>query len=292
MRFKTTALVLALALAFALAPASRAASDGVGTAAMLDIGIGARALGMGGAHIAVADDAATVYYNPAGLALISGRKITSLYTNQFGAAGYVALGYAQKNIGVGVLRLDASGIEETDEFANVTGLFGVTDLAGIVAYGATVAGGVSLGASAKLYQQDLPGNRGRGLTFDAGAILNLADGRLRLGAVGRNLIGSLKYTSGETDPFDRSFGIGVAFCPMDNLTVAADAVIKNGLTGKLGAEYKFKRFALRAGGSFSDGQVSVTAGAGFELAAFTIDYAYQTHATLPDSHRLSLAVHF
>ncbi|HAI86643.1 MAG TPA: hypothetical protein DCL63_06620 [Firmicutes bacterium] len=293
MRFKTTALVLALALAFTLAPAAaRAADDGVGTAASLDIGMGARALGMGGAHIAVADDAAAIYYNPAGLALVSGRNVTSLYTSQFGAAGYVALGYAQKNIGVGLLRLDASGIEETDEFANVTGVFGVTDLAAIVGYGATVFSNLSLGASAKLYQQTLPENTGRGVTFDAGAILSLIDGKLRLGAVGRNLIGSLKYTSGETDPFDRSFGVGVAFCPIENLTIAGDAVLKGGFTGKLGAEYRFKQIAVRAGGSFGGGQTSITAGAGFGLPGFSIDYAYQTHNVLPDSHRLSLCVKF
>lgn len=293
MRFKTTALVLALALALTLAStAARAAGDGVGTAAMLDIGMGARALGMGGAHIAVADDAAAIYYNPAGLALVSGRNITSLYTSQFGAANYIALGYAQKNIGAGLLRLDASQIEETDEFANVTGLFGVTDFAGIVGYGATVFGNLSLGASAKLYQQTLPENRGRGFTLDAGAIVSFADGKFRLGAVGRNLIGSLKYDSGETDPFDRSFGIGVAFCPVDNLTIAGDAVVKNGFTAKLGAEYKFKQFAVRAGGALSDGKVSITAGAGFGLAGFSIDYAYQTHSVLPDSHRLSLCARF
>ncbi len=62
--------------------------------------------GMGGAHIAVADDAAVIYYNPAGLARIEGRSVTSLYTSLHGgAAGYMALGYAQKNVGGG----DSSG---------------------------------------------------------------------------------------------------------------------------------------------------------------------------------------
>lgn len=292
MRFKTTTLVLALALVLTLAPTAARAADGLGTATMLDIGMGARALGMGGAHIAVADDAATVYYNPAGLGLLGGRSVTSLYTNQFGVANYIALGYAQKNIGVGILRLNASDIEETDPYANVTGTFGVTDLAAIVGYGRTVFSNVSLGASAKLYQATLPENTGRGFTLDAGAILTFADGKVRLGATGRNLIGSIKYDSGETDPFDRSFGVGAAFCPMDNLTIAADAIIKDGFTGRLGAEYKFKQIAVRAGGSFSGGQMSITAGAGFAMPGFSIDYAYQTHNVLPDSHRLSLGVKF
>jgi len=46
-----------------------------------------------------ADDASVIYYNPAGLALVDGISITSLYTNQYGAAGYLALGGAVNHIG-------------------------------------------------------------------------------------------------------------------------------------------------------------------------------------------------
>ncbi|MGB4008167.1 MAG: hypothetical protein WBL79_06170, partial [Bacillota bacterium] len=123
MQRKISAFLLAVTLVLAMSAAAFAAEDAdpIGTAAMLDIGMGARAMGMGGAHIAVADDAAVIYYNPAGLARIEGRSVTSLYTSLHGAAGYMALGYAQKNVGGGFLRLNASGIEETDEFANVIG---------------------------------------------------------------------------------------------------------------------------------------------------------------------------
>ncbi len=43
---------------------------GINTAAFLDIGVGARALGMGGAFTAVANDATSAYWNPAGLGRI------------------------------------------------------------------------------------------------------------------------------------------------------------------------------------------------------------------------------
>jgi len=95
MRIKKTVLALALILALLPASAALATEDPVGTAAMMGLGMGARALGMGGAHIAVADDASVIYYNPAGLALVDGISITSLYTNQYGAAGYLALGGAR-----------------------------------------------------------------------------------------------------------------------------------------------------------------------------------------------------
>ena len=75
-------IIIALtAMVVFAAPAVSAQTDEdpVGTGALFDIGMGARALGMGGAFVAVADDANALYYNPAGLALIEGdRKSTRL----------------------------------------------------------------------------------------------------------------------------------------------------------------------------------------------------------------------
>jgi hypothetical protein len=292
MRLKSTALALVLLFALAAGATASAAEDPVGTAAMLDIGLGARALGMGGAHIAVADDAAAVYYNPAGLAFIDGRHITSLYTNQFGAAGYMGLGYAQRYVGAGAMKLDASGIDETDEFANVTGVFGVTDLTLILGAAARAMPQLGVGGAVKYYSQALPANSGRGVTGDIGVLFATDSGRFRIGAVCRNALGSLKYDSGHTDAFDRSFGAGVAVRPMDNLLLAADVIWKDGMDARIGGEFRLGKFALRAGGGYRDEKFSFSVGAGFVIPLFSIDYAYQTHSTLPDSHRLSLCAKF
>ncbi|MGE5574423.1 MAG: hypothetical protein ACM309_05895 [Bacillota bacterium] len=285
-------VVVILAMVFALSPAwvVQAEEDPVGTAAMMDIGMGARSLGMGGAFIAVADDAAAMYYNPAGLALIEGRHVTSLYTNQYGVVGYMALGYAQRNVGAGVLMLDASGIEGTDEFANLTQYIGVREYAAIGAYGATVWPNMSLGGAVKYYSQTLPGNSGTGLTGDVGLLYEA--GVIRVGAVARNVLGGIHYTSGHEDAFDRSWGVGVATRPLPGLLIAADAVVKGEYELRAGAEYLIGNVALRGGGWWGGGQTSFTAGLGVTLPGFSVDYAYQTHNLLPDSHRLSLSIRF
>ena len=292
MRIKKTVLALVLVIALIPASAAFAEDDPVGTAAMMGLGMGARALGMGGAHIAVADDASIIYYNPAGLGVVDGISVTSLYTNQYGAAGYLALGGVARHIGAGILRLDASGIEETDEFANEIGTFGVASTAVMAGYGMTVMPNLSVGAAVKYYQETLPENSGKGFTADMGVLYSMADDKIRVGAVGRNLFGKVTYSTGAEDAFDRAFGLGVAFEPMENLLVAADAVMDNGFSGKVGAEYRFRQMALRAGGSFGGNGTCLTAGAGFGVATFNIDYAYQHHSTLPDSHRLSLGMKF
>src|SRR5271157_5990169 len=69
----------------------------------LAIGVGARALGMGGAFVAVADDASTSYWNPAGLVNVKGVevsdvKLTQSFNNQIDTKyTYVNLVYNVSN---------------------------------------------------------------------------------------------------------------------------------------------------------------------------------------------------
>ena len=50
---------------------------------LLDLGYGARAVGMGGAFVAVADDGNAGYWNPAGLSQLRQVEITSMYTSLY-----------------------------------------------------------------------------------------------------------------------------------------------------------------------------------------------------------------
>ncbi len=54
-------------------------------AAFLDIGVGGKALAMGGAYSSLADDGTAFYWNPAGLGLIENRLLSGMYGQQFGS---------------------------------------------------------------------------------------------------------------------------------------------------------------------------------------------------------------
>ncbi len=140
----------------------------------------------------------------------------------------------------------------------------------------------------------MPGNSGKGVTGgDVGVLYSMNDGKLRLGAVGRNLAGSVRYESESSDKFERSFGVGAAYLPMDNLLIAVDAVFEDGFAGCAGVEYRrgqdrsSRRRELRRRRVFAHSRSWV-----WLVESFTIDYAYQSHSVLPDSHRLSLGVRF
>jgi hypothetical protein len=53
----------------------------------LEIGVGGRALGMGGAYCALAEDPSSFFWNPAGLARVPGISVWGMYSNQFGSFG-------------------------------------------------------------------------------------------------------------------------------------------------------------------------------------------------------------
>ena len=58
-----------------------AADEGAHAAEFLSHGVGARALGMGGAFVAVADDATATYWNPAGLTKVKKHSFSAMYSD-------------------------------------------------------------------------------------------------------------------------------------------------------------------------------------------------------------------
>ncbi|GAB4293608.1 MAG: hypothetical protein Kow0098_14600 [Ignavibacteriaceae bacterium] len=85
------------------------------------IGVGGRALGMGGAFVAVANDVTSGYYNPAGLANLNYPQLSLMHAEQFGDLvnyDYGAVGIpfgSDMTFGLSVMRLGVDGIPDTRE---------------------------------------------------------------------------------------------------------------------------------------------------------------------------------
>ena len=78
-----SALVLAVLLLLPLSAEGAEIFEKVGTLGgqSLKIGVGARAAAMGEAYVALSDDATAVYWNPAGIARMSGQSISLNHTS-------------------------------------------------------------------------------------------------------------------------------------------------------------------------------------------------------------------
>ncbi len=112
--------------AIAQTTTNTAQGDARYAADFLSIPLGARALGMGGQYTPIDQyDGAAFFWNPSALALIKGKYISTMYSNQFGSLGrplsnYFHIGYAQDlGNGVGVsanwIRNSIANIPLTDD---------------------------------------------------------------------------------------------------------------------------------------------------------------------------------
>jgi len=131
-RFARSAIVyMALlgVLAVMLAPGQASATKYAGS--FMENGGGARALGMGGAFTAVADDPSTTFWNPAGLATLKDRELLLMHSERFGdlidrdfiaytqPVGWSIFGGESAGIGLSLIRLGIDDIPFTDHLAGL-----------------------------------------------------------------------------------------------------------------------------------------------------------------------------
>jgi len=104
-------LILVICVIFAIPAFSqgllpRLGEQRAGTASMtfLKIGVGARAVSMSGAYVAMADDATSMYWNPAGIVQIGKNELVVSHMEWLADINYEFVGYAHQlnsNIGIG-----------------------------------------------------------------------------------------------------------------------------------------------------------------------------------------------
>ena len=105
-----------------------AADEGAHAAEFLSHGVGARALGMGSAFVAIADDATATYWNPAGLTKVKKHSFSAMYSDTFstgdgswlsrGLVTYNFLNYVSQiedigSVGLSWIRLGVDDIPRT-----------------------------------------------------------------------------------------------------------------------------------------------------------------------------------
>ena len=172
------ATMTATALGFAFPPSAGAQGvSKVGTTAadFLQIGVGARATAMGGAFVAVSDDAASLYWNPAGLAQIAGSEVIAAHSEWLADVNFDYVGFTMSlgnagNIGVSVTMLAMPEmLVRTEDRQEGTGeTFDASDLAVGVSYGRAVTDRFNVGATVKFVQQRIWHSSASGFAVDLG----------------------------------------------------------------------------------------------------------------------------
>ena len=106
MKRLTISMMLWTALVFAIVAQARAQGTPY-AGSFLQIPVGAKALGLGGAFTAIADDGTAFFYNPAGVGLVESKLLSGMYSSQYGSIGspganFYFAGWTMPIVGLGV----------------------------------------------------------------------------------------------------------------------------------------------------------------------------------------------
>lgn len=273
------------------------------------IGVGARALAMGGAFCAVADDASSVYWNPAGMATMKGVEVSSIkLIDQSGIDSnytYLSMAYniggKEGAFGLSFLNQSFDNIILTDSGGAQTGApSALNDNAACLSYARKITGWLSAGVTVKLLFGSYPtgtdsiGYSGAGgdiaVIIDAGEIMDALKGFRAAVNVQDFYTGMNWGTDGNAEKVRLNIKSGIAYAPFADFmkglnskaTIAADYDTAYGGSYHAGGEYSWNdTIWLRAGlqGFISTAaqpaqEASWSAGGGIKWYFIGVDYAF------------------
>jgi len=272
--------------------------DGGFPGSFLELGSGARALGMGRAYTAVAEGPGSILWKPAGLGQPARTELSLSHVTLFEGARLSELSAAHAfarpfGLGLSVVQFDMTGAEKRDVLNNRGGSIADSRTAYLAGIGYQPWERVTFGTTQKLLQRKVDDQSATAWDMDLGALYNV--GRVRVGLEARNVMGSGLKRDGGTDRLSRAYRLGGAATFLGSLLASADVVSRQGVGTEIngGVEYGFAgHAALRAGW---DGAAPTLGGSlswvtrGYAPA---LDYALVRHEALGISHRMSLRLAF
>ena len=253
---------------------------------------GTRPFGMGGAFVAIADDANAISWNPSGLPGLRRKEFTSTYTDLYNmgiSKSYIGFVYPfSDKIAFG---LDWGNIGFDDSEL----LYGENKIGFAVGYQPFSM--FSVGINTKYLFRDMQLNgtsygKSSGIGYDLGFLLQ-PHKMLRLGLSLYDLGGTnVDYEDNISETvLEQALKIGVAIQPLENLKFAFDKSDRN----HFGAEYVIaNRLSIRTGyqqESFGSENLNIlSVGTSIKFKSIVVEYGYETQKYLDPIHRISFAL--
>lgn len=274
--------------------------------------VGAQAVGMGQAAMAVEGRSEAAFWNPAGLASLDKDEFTlHSATLAAGAAHAVSLYFPSRGIGVlggAIYLVDYGDLDRTDSLNNTIARIAPRNFEFLASYAAALGGAFAFGINYKLIEfrvdcsgdcRDFPNGEGVTHAIDVGGQLTLGEaGALRLGFALRNVGFKLQVQNrDQADPLPAQLAAGALYHldlpggrPADpdnpaagadhfDLALAADVDSPWGETGKpevrLGFDVGYRQLVrVRGGYAFlHDGLSGPSVGMGLQSGAIGVDLA-------------------
>lgn len=311
MRFLNS-LVIIFGLFFLNMTLMASPSSGTAGYEFLRTHIGARPSAMAGAFISIPGDIHAIYFNPAGLAPISGRMATATYLNHVldFQSGFVAYTQPIKNIGqiaVGIDYMNYGDFDETDVAGNKLGNFGAGSFAITSSLGRSINEDLMVGVSAKVIYFSIVEYNSTALALDLGAIYKvpfIEDMNIGLGVF--NLGQAMTAFMDHKDPLPLNFVLGfskkLAHLPLV-YSVTANKYIDDDIQFNVGGEFTLAEGVfLRVGynslgrdlkiGADGDQFAGISMGLGFQWNQMQFDYGLSSFGAIGYLNRATFSYQF
>lgn len=280
------AISLLLALGLGSVPARAVNKVGTTAAQFLKIGVGARAIGMGGAFVAVANDATALYWNPGGIARLPHNEVLLLHTEWLADVSFDFAGLTLNMGNYGTLGFSLTTLNMAEEKVRTelkpegTGeLFDAGDFVGAISWARNLTDRFSIGFNFKYIHQSIWRMSATGYAFDIGTLFTTQFHDMKIGMSISNFGTKMQmrgqnarkyydinpeaygsndripvYLETEEWPLPLLFRVGVAMdlvrSDMNRITAAIDAIHPNDNVERvnIGAEYTwYDMVSLRVG---------------------------------------------
>ena len=283
------------------------------------IGVGARALGMGKAYVAMAEDGDTIFMNPAGLGRITNPKLTSMYSRSWAmsitSSSAAPSRTAKSRPSAWACQFPVADIPLTDSTGAPLGSGGWGNNVVFVSYGTYLNAlpvlslnldrDVLVGGSLKYFSVGGDGSgvsdaSGTGMDIDLGALYPITD-YMMVGVNAMNILpaslgAKITKSTGQADSIPSTIKVGTKVTLIGQEGTALAAHDTRRLYGNL--DYDFSptgarpgavhagvefwptgNLALRAGLDDKD----PTAGVGIRVAGLEFDYAYHPYSGISEN---------
>lgn len=183
--------------------------SGTGTtvASFLEIGVGARAMAMGGAYTSIIDGPTAMYYNPANIVWLSGIQVEFMHnqwlvdTKHDFLGVVVPLEFMNSSLGFGYISLDYGEQEvRTEKRPEGTGeMYGARDYSCSLTLSTVITDRFSCGLTGKYIDETIWNCTSRGFAVDLGVFYRTPIDGLNIGMSINNFGGEMKMSGRDLD---------------------------------------------------------------------------------------------
>ena len=263
-----------------------AGQDGNAGLLFLKMGAGAKAVAMGEAYVAVANDVTSTYWNPAGLANLHSLGVHFTHNKWFQDVSheFVALSipYRKQTLGLSVSYTSIGDIEyRTSPTTEPLSTVSAHDLAVGFSYARNLNNTFAVGATVKYLHEKIYLDTASGFAIDAGMLYNPHFGGLTFGVSTVN-IGKMGKMRQEEISLPTQVRGGIAWQKQMNSVIKHVTLATEMVTDEFEDVYFHAGFegifedilALRAGYQFGYDTKDLSFGIGLCIGRYRLDYAY------------------